>query len=64
MQKYQQEALKILIDEERILSIRKHIDILIEQTKITPQETLDFVMNTQMQTFSFNPPINLVEEEK
>ena len=36
--------------------------MLIEQTKTRPQETLKFVMNKQMQTFSFNPTINLVEE--
>ena len=35
-----------------------------EQTKTKPQETLEFKMNKQMQTFSFNPPINLVEEGK
>ena len=37
---------------------------MIEQTKKKPQETLEFKMNKQMQTFSFNPPINLVEEGK
>ena len=37
---------------------------MIEQTKTKPQETLGFRMNKQMQTFSFNPPINLVEEGK
>ena len=35
-----------------------------EQTKTKPQETLEFKMNKQTQTFSFNPPINLVEEDK
>ena len=35
-----------------------------EQTKTKPQETLEFKMNKQMQTFSFNPPIDLVEEGK
>ena len=29
-----------------------------------PHETLDFKMNKQMLTFSFNPPINLSEERK
>ena len=29
-----------------------------------PQETLEFKMNKQMETFSFNPPRNLVEEGK
>ena len=33
-----------------------------EQTKTKPQETLEFEMNKQMQSFSFNPPLNLVEE--
>ena len=37
---------------------------MIEQTKTKPQETLEFKMNKQMQTFSFNPPINLNEEDK
>ena len=37
---------------------------MIEQTKARPQETLEFEMNKQMPTFSFNPPINLVEEDK
>ena len=37
---------------------------MIEQTKTKPQETLEFKMNKQRQTFSFNPPINLVEEDK
>ena len=47
---------------ELLLLIKKHTDTLIEQTKTKPQETLEFKMNKQMQTFSFNPPINLVEE--
>ena len=45
-----------------LLLIKKHTDTLIEQTKTKPQETLEFKMNKQMQTFSFNPAINLVEE--
>ena len=49
---------------ELLLLIKKHTDTLIEQTKTKPQETLEFKMNKQMQTFSFNPPINLAEEEK
>ena len=36
---------------------------MIEQTKTKPQETLEFKMNKQMQTFSFNPPIKLVEDK-
>ena len=44
--------------------IKTHTDTLIEQTKPKPQETLDFKMNRQMQTFSFNPPTDLLEEGK
>ena len=52
------------MNNELLLLIKKHIDTLIEQTKTKPQETLDFKKNKQMQTFSFNPRINLVEEGK
>ena len=47
-----------------LLLIKKHKDTLIQQTKTKPQETLEFKMNKQMQTFSFPPPINLIEEGK
>ena len=43
---------------------KKHTDTLLDQTKTLPQETLEFKMNEQMQTFSFSPPINVVEECK
>ena len=52
------------MNNELLLLIKKHTDTLIEQTKTKPQETLEFVMNKQMETFSFNPPINLIEEGK
>ena len=52
------------MNNELLLLIKKHTDTLIEQTKTKPQETLEFKMNKQMQTFSFNPPINLIEEDK
>ena len=52
------------MNNELLLLIKKHTDTLIEQTKTKPQEILEFKMNKQMQTFSFNPPINLVEESK
>ena len=52
------------MNNELLLFIKNHTDKLIEQTKTKPQETLDFKMNKQMQTFSFNPPINLAEEGK
>ena len=47
-----------------LLLIKKHKDTLAEQTKTKPQETLKFRLNKQMETFSFSPPINLVEEGK
>ena len=37
---------------------KKHSDIVIEQTKTKPQETLKFKLNKQMETFSFSPPSN------
>ena len=52
------------MNNELLLLIKKHTDTLIEQTKTKPQETFEFKMNKQMQTFSFNPPINLIEEDK
>ena len=52
------------MNNELLLLIKKHTDTLIEQTKTKPQETLEFKMNKQKQTFSFNPPINLIEEGK
>ena len=44
-------------------SIKNHTDTLIEQTKTKLQETFEFKMGKQKETFSFSPPINLVEEE-
>ena len=52
------------MNNELLLLIKKHTDTLIEQTKTKPQETLEFKMNKQRQTLSFNPPINLVEEDE
>ena len=52
------------MNNELLLLIKKHTDTLIENTKTRTQETLEFKMNKQMQTFSFNPPINLLEEDK
>ena len=49
---------------ELLLLNKKHTDTLIEQTKTKPQETLEFKMNKQRQTFSFSPPINLFDEDK
>ena len=52
------------MNNELLLSIKKHTDTLIEQTRTKPQETLEFKMNKQMQSFLFDPPMNLVEEGK
>ena len=52
------------MNNELLLLIKKHTDTLIQQTRTKPQETLEFKMNKQRQIFSFNPPINLVEEDK
>ena len=47
-----------------LLLLKKHTDTLIEQTKTRPQETLEFKMNKEMQSFSFSTPINLIEKGK
>ena len=52
------------MNNELLLLKNKHIDTLIEQTKTKPQETLEFELNRQIETSSFNPPINLSEEGK
>ena len=52
------------MNNQLLLLIKKRTDTLIEQTKTKPQETLEFKINKQMQTFSFNPPINLLEDGK
>ena len=49
---------------ELLFLIKKHTDTLIQQTKTRPQEALEFKMNKQMQTFSFSPPMTLIEEGK
>ena len=52
------------MNNELLLLNKKHTDTLIQQTKTCPQETLEFKINKQMQSFSLNPPINLIEEGK
>ena len=52
------------MNNELLILIKKHTDTLIKETKTKPQETVEFKMNKQLQTFSFNPPINLVEGGK
>ena len=39
------------MNNELLLLIKKHTDTLIENTRTRPQETLEFKMNKQMQTF-------------
>ena len=51
------------MNNELLLLMKKHTDTLIEQTKTKPQETLEFKMNKQIQTLSFNQPNNLVEDK-
>ena len=50
------------MNNELLLLIKKHTDTLIENTKTKPQKTLEFKMNEQKQSFSFNTPTNLLEE--
>ena len=52
------------MNSELLLSIKKHTDTLVEQTNTKSQKTLELKMVQSKQTFSFNPPINLVEEGK
>ena len=52
------------MNNELLLLFKKHTDTMIEQAKTKPQETLEFKMSKQMQTSSFNPPINLLDEGK
>ena len=47
-----------------LLFIKKHTDTFIEQKKTRPQKTLEFKKNEQMQSFSFSPPLNLIDEGK
>ena len=52
------------MNNELLLSIKQHTDVFIEQTRTKPQETLEFKLKKQMETFSLNPPIILFEEGK
>ena len=52
------------MNKELLLSNKKNAGTLIEQTKTKPQETNKHKLNKQMETFSFNHAINLVEEKK
>ena len=52
------------MNNELFFLIKKHTDTTTEQTTTKPQESLEFKMNEQMKTFSFNSSINMAEEEK
>ena len=52
------------MNNDLLLLIKKYNDTLAEQRKAKPQETLEFKLKKQMETFSFNPTINLSEEGK
>ena len=41
--------------------IKKKTDVLVEDTKTSYQETLQFKMNLSKETFSFNVPLSLEE---
>ena len=47
-----------------LLLIKRHLDTVIQQLKTHPQETLEFKINQQLQTFSLSPPTKSVEEGK
>ena len=49
------------MNNELLLLIKKHTDMLIEKTKTNLENK---IWNKQLQKFSCNPPINLVEESK
>ena len=51
------------MNSELLLLIDKHTDMLIEQTKTKPQETPEFELNKQIETF-ISPSNNLAEEGK
>ena len=53
-----------MIFKELQLLIKKNTCALIEQTETKPQKTVEFRLNRHMDTFSFNPPINVSEENE
>ena len=52
------------MNSELLLPIKTHSDTLIEQTKTRAQETLEFELSKQMQSFWFSLPFMLIEEGK
>ena len=52
------------MNNELLLSIKKHRDTLIQLTETHHLKTIEIKKSKQMEIFSFSPPINLVEEGK
>ena len=52
------------MNNDFLILIKAHTDTFVQQTKTQPQETLEFKTNTQIKTFAFDKPIDLVEEDK
>ena len=52
------------MNNECLLLIKKHRITLIQKTKTKPQETLEIKMIEQMETFPFDLPYILLEEDK
>ena len=50
------------MNDDLLILIENFTDTLVQQTKTQPQQTLELKMNTQLKTFSFNPPINLDDD--
>ena len=47
--------------ESLLLNIAKSNQAFVENTHSKPQETLEFKMNKQQESFSFDVPLNLYE---
>ena len=52
------------MNNQLLLLFEKHRDVLFEETRSCPQETHEYKLNEQMETFAFSPPINLAEKGK
>ena len=52
------------MNNEMLLFLKIHTDMLIEQTKTKPQETIEYKLKKWMEMFIFNPPITLSEYGK
>ena len=48
--------------EDKLLSITKKCETLIEQTRRKAEDKLEFKMATPRETFHFNPPVEIEED--